>query len=516
MHIRKSYISVLSIVILVVVSGALLFTGWIRSSFAPDWNLQHHWDTWTSHKSPNSNTQPGTGSITEGRPIADEPGISPVKPNPEHPPTPSYDKISIKDEGLRNRLAALIARPVQSHEEALKYNVQACPKEVADFQVNQDQLRGSAEAWASVGMEEIIRRRSDIVKYLEDAEKNGTTLVAGGRAQRGQGIVMTGGNRDTIRRIMVTLKILRHEHKCKLPVQVFSFPGEITSQNEIKALNNLGATVKELSGFNKDMKAWKNFQIKAAAIALSDYREVLYLDSDNIPLADPALLFEEPLYRNGPRAVFWPDFNKDHPQNAIWRVLGIPCDYSRWELESGQIIVDKRGNNGLNLAALHVAIHMAHEQAFYYSLSGGDKFNQRYAFWALGLEYTAAPRWLSSLGSKTNDRFCGVGMVQYGLSEPDPEPFFAHLNLLKHIYRPRPVFTTLERAAIDRADSRTLDRTSVNVYTPTTGGMCAEIKVDGPAPNQKLIEEAWAEAYGGKFKGFEEMFFKYGGWVGGW
>jgi hypothetical protein len=39
----------------------------------------------------------------------------------------------------------------------------------------------------------------------------------------------------------------------------------------------------------------------------------------------------------------------------------------------GQIVIDKRGNGGLNLAALHVAMHMAHEQSFYYSLSGGDK-----------------------------------------------------------------------------------------------------------------------------------------------
>lgn len=53
-------------------------------------------------------------------------------------------------------------------------------------------------------------------------------------------------------------------------------------------------------------------QIKAAAIAFSDYREVLYLDSDNIPLSDPSVLFDESLYQNGGRAVFWPDFNKDH------------------------------------------------------------------------------------------------------------------------------------------------------------------------------------------------------------
>ncbi|KAG9080416.1 hypothetical protein FRC06_006612, partial [Ceratobasidium sp. 370] len=430
-------------------------------------------------------------------------------PETGNTPTASHDEIAIKNDDLRNRLATLLARPVLSHDEALKYNVQSCPREVADSQVNQDQLKGNAAGWAKISVEDIKKRRKDIVAYLENAEKNGTTLVAGGRVQRGRGIVMTGGNQDTVRRILVTLKILRHEYRSNLPVQVFSFPGEITNQRYVKAMNDLGATVKELSGFNKDMKAWKNFQIKAAAIVLSDYREVLYMDSDNVPLSDPGLLFDEPLYSNGPRAVFWPDFNKDHPLNAIWRVLGIPCDYGRWELESGQIVIDKRGNNGLNLAALHVATHMAHEQSFYYSLSGGDKDTFRYAFWALGLDYTAAPRWVSSVGRKSNDRFCGVGMLQYGLSEPNPKPLFAHLNLLKHISLPRPVLTTVQRAAIDRADSRALDKTTVNVYNPSSGGMCAEIKVDGPAPDQRLVEEAWAELDGGEFKGFEEMFFKH-------
>ncbi|KAG8701003.1 hypothetical protein FRC08_004336 [Ceratobasidium sp. 394] len=373
MHVRKAKLSVFSIVFLVVVVTALLLTGWARSSFAPDWNLQHHWDTWTGHTTPKSDPQTGTGTATGGTPIGERPGITPVKPETGKPSAPSFDKIAIKNEDLRNRLAALLARPVSEHDEALKYNVQSCPKEVADSQVNQDQLKGNAAGWAKISMEEIKKRRKDIVEYLENAERNGTTLVAGGRAQRGRGIVMTGGNQDTVRRILVTLNILRHEYRSNLPVQVFSFPGEIRNQHYVKELNDLGATVKELSGFNKDIGAWKNFQIKAAAIALSDYREVLYMDSDNIPLSDPGLLFDEPLYSTGPRAVFWPDFNKDHPQNAIWRVLGIPCDYSRWELESGQIVIDKRGNNGLNLAALHVAVHMAHEQSFYYSLSGGDK-----------------------------------------------------------------------------------------------------------------------------------------------
>ncbi|KAG9074983.1 hypothetical protein FS749_013418, partial [Ceratobasidium sp. UAMH 11750] len=109
MHVRKAKLSVFSIVFLVVVVTALLLTGWARSSFAPDWNLQHHWDTWTGHTTPKSDPQTGTGTATGGTPIGERPGITPVKPETGKPSAPSFDKIAIKNEDLRNRLAALLA-----------------------------------------------------------------------------------------------------------------------------------------------------------------------------------------------------------------------------------------------------------------------------------------------------------------------------------------------------------------------------------------------------------------------
>ncbi|KAF8709259.1 putative Mannosyltransferase, partial [Rhizoctonia solani] len=505
MHIRKSSIAILSLITLLVTIALLVFIGWVRS-FAPDWKLQEHWNSWKGDL-PFSGAKPGngTGSMPGGAPIADEPGIIPEIPPKGITPL-NYTNIAVKNENLRKKLSELLSRPIRTHNEALELNSQTCPIKVADKQVNRDQLNGNSAFWEHITTDEISQRRNAIVRYLESADKNGNELVASSRALGGRGIVMTGGNKDTVKRILVSLRILRHEYKCKLGVEVFSFSGEITNQNHLHALADLGATVREVEG------AWKNFQIKAAAIAESSFGEVLYLDSDNIPLSDPSILFDEPLYRNGPRAVFWPDFNKDHPRNAIWRVLGVVCDYNRWELESGQILIDKRGNGGLNLAALHVAVHMAHEQSFYYMLSGGDKDTFRYAFWALGLDYTPAPRWLSSLGSETGSRFCGVGMLQYGISEP-PKPQFAHLNLLKHTFRAKPVFTMTQRAAIDIADSRLLDRMTVNVYTPATGGMCAEIKIDEPGPEQKVVQESWTD---GEFSAFESMYFKHGGTSGGW
>lgn len=51
---------------------------------------------------------------------------------------------------------------------------------------------------------------------------------------------------DTMSRLMVTLKILRQEYKSKLPVEVFCFPGEITSPGVLSELKELSATVHEV------------------------------------------------------------------------------------------------------------------------------------------------------------------------------------------------------------------------------------------------------------------------------
>lgn len=181
----------------------------------------------------------------------------------------------------------------------------------------------------------------------------------------------------------------------------------------------------QLTGHRK-LRQWKNFQIKANSIISSSFEEVLYLDSDNIPLKDPTHLFESALYSDEgqPKAIFWPDLNKDHrksgisrfqfqminvdhalsagrliyeARNAIWRLTGRQCYSDEWEIESGQfsilvlgvlrsiisivpstsysgqILISKSGNNGLNLAALHVAAHMQLEHQFYFRLSEGDK-----------------------------------------------------------------------------------------------------------------------------------------------
>lgn len=137
---------------------------------------------------------------------------------------------------------------------------------------------------------------------------------------------------------------------------MFSFPGEIRDPEILQELASLQASVKEvrrhlilrtemahrsvvidirsrqdttmekLSGRSgRQGEARRNLivltallQIKAESIILSSFQEVLYLDSDNIPLRDPSYLFDTELYagEGQPRVVLWPDLNKDHRQST--------------------------------------------------------------------------------------------------------------------------------------------------------------------------------------------------------
>jgi alpha 1,2-mannosyltransferase len=68
------------------------------------------------------------------------------------------------------------------------------------------------------------------------------------------------------------------------------------------------------------------------------------------------------------------------------------------------------GNNGLNLAALHLAAYMQADHAFWFRLCGGDKDTFRWAFRALDLPFAVSPMWAVPVGQRNgyeNARFCG-------------------------------------------------------------------------------------------------------------
>lgn len=198
------------------------------------------------------------------------------------------------------------------------------------------------------------------------------------------------------------------------------------------------------------------------------------------------------------------------------------------------MLIDKRGNSGLNLAALHIASHMQATHDFWFLLSGGDKDTFRYAFWALRLPYAAAPRWLSPLGSAIQQgvaseqgKFCGVVMLQYDIAKNERGqylPLFLHANLLKHRYNPweakgRRIFQTIKRVSQDIANHPGLGRAKAWVYED--GGLCVDLEIIPASKDvvetgeQKVITEHFEEVHGGVFDNFEDQWLKAGGRVGG-
>jgi hypothetical protein len=83
------------------------------------------------------------------------------------------------------------------------------------------------------------------------------------------------------------------------------------------------------------------FFLKAVVLAVSSFREVLFLDADNVPVADPTGLFHaQEFQRTG--ALFWKDF-----WDASWApdaptVLGVSSDQMpSHTIDSGQMLLDK-------------------------------------------------------------------------------------------------------------------------------------------------------------------------------
>jgi alpha 1,2-mannosyltransferase len=188
---------------------------------------------------------------------------------------------------------------------------------------------------------------------------------------------------------------------CTLPVEIWSFPDELVGipvhvKTNLLALGNITFR----ASTTQRTQSSKQYQIKGEAIAHTQFTEILYLDSDNVPVRDPTFLFDAPLYKTH-GIVLWPDFVRESPANPVFRLLGFDCDPEEFTAESGQVLVNREGQGGMNQAALLAAETMQRDSAFWFRLSMGDKDTFRYAWKLFGLPYTAAPHLFSAVGAVT-------------------------------------------------------------------------------------------------------------------
>ncbi|GAQ83978.1 hypothetical protein KFL_001710080 [Klebsormidium nitens] len=245
----------------------------------------------------------------------------------------------------------------------------------------------------------------------------------------GEGLVITATKLDLVN-VPVLLTTLQSEG-FDLPVEIW-YSGDVSPDVMTSLLTSYSKLViKNVANYasDDDLRSTETsqgehvFQAKPIAILHSSFEEVLFLDADNIPMANPAALFRSAQYQTT-GALFWPDFWRTATGNPIWSILGVSSQGQ--EQESGQIFVDKRRA----WKALNLAFFFAKDSTFQ-KMINGDKEAFRLAFLATGTPFAMVGTPVAAAGAETDSGgFCGHTMVQH-----DPEsgaPLFLHHNSLKH------------------------------------------------------------------------------------
>lgn len=174
---------------------------------------------------------------------------------------------------------------------------------------------------------------------------------------------------------------------CKLPIY-FCHLGPLEWSPKLTAMvKDLGIEVIDLRMVEKKYPAriLAGWESKAYAIEHAPYEEVLFLDADNVPIANPTYLFDAPEYKlHG--AMFWPDLpphdRKEWLPEVVWDSVGLPYD-SGVDFESGQLLINKSKCWRELMATRWINDHSDR----YYSIVFGDKSTFRLGWAKMGSAY---------------------------------------------------------------------------------------------------------------------------------
>jgi hypothetical protein len=185
----------------------------------------------------------------------------------------------------------------------------------------------------------------------------------------GRGLVVCAGGPIMLTNAYVLLRLLREKLDCSLPTEIWHLGAREMPRLLADQFSRMGCrvidavAVKEV--FPGDIH--DGWQLKAYALLHSSFEQVLMLDADQVPVTNPAAVFDWPQFgQTG--AVFWPDVVDLPADNPVWALFDLPPRRVRsWE--SGQVCIDKR-KHWRPLNVLHDLMEFAD---CLYELVYGDK-----------------------------------------------------------------------------------------------------------------------------------------------
>lgn len=235
----------------------------------------------------------------------------------------------------------------------------------------------------------------------------------------GKGIVMSVGGIKYFTDAWVSINMLR-QTGCRLPIEVW-YKGNELSRECVRYLSRLDVVCKDFNDY--DQSYLSGYMFKPAAILYSQFKDIIFIDADNICLSDPEALLESDYYKDS-GAVFWPDFWYTPPENPIWELMKVEfCKMQ--EQESGQILINKEKC----WQPLNLCMQLNRMSDIFYRILLGDKDTFRFAWMALHAPFHYISKEPDSCGYFLPvNRFNGMTMIQHDYNN---RPFFLHRNLLK-------------------------------------------------------------------------------------
>lgn len=225
----------------------------------------------------------------------------------------------------------------------------------------------------------------------------------------GRGIVIPAGGLGYFACAWVCINQLRRLG-CQLPIQLWHLGrGELDAHMR-SLVAALGVECIDADVVRKQHPAriLNGWELKPYAILHSPFREVILIDSDNVPVQNPDFLFDSPEFHDT-GAIFWPDYERMRPDRVAWAYFGVPYR-DEPEFESGQIVVDKvRCWRPLNLT-----MWFNEHSDFFYNHVHGDKDTFRFAWHRLGQRFAMPPFPIHSLeGTMCQQDFSGRRLFQH-------------------------------------------------------------------------------------------------------